>query len=389
MTFLTRWTDRLRASGTTVSFYEGIVEQLAQLRRVIPDNHLTFDGAEQYLGHDSRLIYQEYRAALPDAANIPEFGAVKLMPGIAPSTVRTAPLLLASGRLMRVLVASATGNQEQLRIVLDGPELVISRAPQVRRPRVQPPQIPAYEWRAVGNISVITLRSFADLSTLREQLESFVTDFTQHIQSSRILFDLRNNDGGNLRYIRAWVNNVVRGTWQSYPQMERTEHLWPCSLWNHLVAVQAREGNLDSEYARGEREHVRQGWQMEDRSPAELRYDGVEEGRAAEPYRGNVFVLVNRHTGSSGELAAWTLRRALNATVIGERTAGGCQYGEQRTFVLPCTKLVCRIPTKRFQFDDCVESIGFANDVYLERMDEPAEALVPHLDAIQLAVNAR
>ena len=58
------------------------------------------------------------------------------------------------------------------------------------------------------------------------------------------------------------------------------------------------------------------------------------------------------------------------------------RYAEARRFVLPRTGVGCRLPTKRFCFDEAVESGGWPVDGYLEHPDQAAADLVPHLDRI-------
>ena len=115
-------------------------------------------------------------------------------------------------------------------------------------------------------------------------------------------------------------------------------------------------------------------------------------GPAGTPYRGRVFALLDRNSGSSGERAAVDLRRALGAVLVGERTAGCMQYGQAVRFVLPHTGLVLQLPTRRFFFEGEVEGlrgevegVGFPVDVYLEDIGMEAEALLPHLGALERA----
>ena len=115
--------------------------------------------------------------------------------------------------------------------------------------------------------------------------------------------------------------------------------------------------------------------------PPGPRFDpGVRRGGATDPYPGRVVALVDRHSGSSGELAALELRRALGAILVGERTAGTMQYGQLQRFVLPRTGLVWQVPTRRFFFEEEVEGVGLPVDAYLERIDTDPAALVPWLE---------
>ena len=136
------------------------------------------------------------------------------------------------------------------------------------------------------------------------------------------------------------------------------------------------------------REHLRAAWLgPPPASPTELGL-GIQRDRATHPYRGRVGVLLDRHAGSSGELAALDLRRALGAVLVGERSAGTMQYGEVRRFVLPHTGLVCQVPARRFFFDTAVEGVGVPVDVYLERSEQDVTDLIPSLDRIWAAGRA-
>ena len=99
------------------------------------------------------------------------------------------------------------------------------------------------------------------------------------------------------------------------------------------------------------------------------------------PYKGRVFVLVDRHCGSSGESAAMFFREGLGAKVVGERTAGVQEYGNVRPFVLPRTLIRMYFATKRNYFTVPVEAVGMPADVYLppELMAKPVEELIPLL----------
>ena len=68
------------------------------------------------------------------------------------------------------------------------------------------------------------------------------------------------------------------------------------------------------------------------------------------PYKGRIFVLIDRQCGSSGESAADMLREGLGATLVGERTAGLQEYGNVRLLALPRTLLVVHFATKRNYF---------------------------------------
>lgn len=380
--FFARWRDTVRAAGSAIAFQAGVVEPLVALRQVVPDHHLLIRGAGPDLDTDSRLICREYQAVIPSDAPALDADAVGDIPGARAATLRTAPLLRSDGRVATVVTLSASGGAPALTLRVGGRELASRSRPRPPTPPLAPPDIPAYEYRVVGDATVITLRSFATSTAVRQQLSRLAHDYQAHALRPTLLFDLRDNHGGSLEYIRAWIAQARHGEWRSHPFLEVVGALWPCSPWNLAVERQIREGTIETPEARAERAQLRAAWSRPPPvQPLRLGL-GLQRGRAIQPYTGRVFVLLNCNAGSSGELAALDLQRALGATLIGERSAGMMQFGEVRRFVLPHTGLVCQVPTRRFFTDAPVEGVGVPVDVYLERSDQVATALVPFLDQL-------
>ncbi|HEX2037036.1 MAG TPA: S41 family peptidase [Chloroflexota bacterium] len=389
--FFTTWVDGVRRAGPEVSFRQGVVEPLAALRAAHPDNHFTFSGADWLLDQDERLVVHEFQAVL----DRPQLDLASLrfpdLPGVRWGTLRRAPLLRADGTTCHIVTVSGAGGQQTLRLDQHPGEhdegdglggLHLQRRPATPPPAARAPEIPAYEWRVVGDTSVVTLRSFFNRTAVYEALARFVADFPRHATQPRILFDLRGNGGGTLGYVQQWLQQAVHGSWRSYPRLEIVAGLWPCSRWNQLVMMQIQEGRVDDALAAEERERLRASWPVLPPSQPTVLDAGDRPGRAAHTYGGQVFVLIDRHAGSSGELAALELKAALGATILGERSRGTMQYGEVQRFVLPRTGVLCQVPTKRFYFDGEVESVGVAVNCYLQQIDQDAGEVVPHLSAV-------
>lgn len=295
------------------------------------------------------------------------------------------PLLCGDGRLATVLTLSASGDAPGLTLRVGGREIELLPRPRPPTPSLSPPDVPAYDHRVVGDVMVITLRSFATSTAVRQQLSRLADDYPQHARRTTLLVDLRDNQGGSLEYIRAWIAQARQGEWWSHPSLEVIGALWPCDPWNLAVERQIREGTVDTPEAQAERERLRAAWsELPPVQPSHLGL-GLQRGRATQPYTGRIFVLLNRQAGSSGELAALDLRRALGAVLIGERSAGTMQFGEVRRFMLPYTGLVCQVPTKRFFFDTPVEGVGVPVDAYLERSEQDVIDLLPSLDRLWAA----
>lgn len=233
-----------------------------------------------------------------------------------------------------------------------------------RRRRSTPPP-PAYEWRTDGDTAVIVLRSFrvAD-QRIRPQLERFVADYDAHARHPELVFDLRGNGGGDMRPIRRWLARARPDGWQSYRTTEILRPIAQSKAWNRAVEWQVRNGTVDTAGAAAERDRIAATWPELARAPRLAEHDGRHPGdeSGGAPYAGRVRVLVDERTGSSGELAAFELREALAATLIGDRTAGAAEYGEVVRYVLPATGLVVAVPTKRMDLGCPVEGVGLRLD---------------------------
>jgi hypothetical protein len=165
--------------------------------------------------------------------------------------------------------------------------------------------------------------------------------------------------------------------WAVYP----TGAFEPWVEWNREVWSALEHNRIDDPASVAIRQELRQKWP---RSAGELSVrfsDDQNEGKAKTPYKGRIFVLVDRNCGSSGESGAQFFRDALGATLVGERTAGYMEYGNQRALLLPRTHLLVSFATKRNYFLTPLEAVGMPADVYLppELMTRPVEELIPLL----------
>jgi hypothetical protein len=368
--FFMRWEKSLRNKPrrAKVSFDEAVVRPLVELQLALPDLHETALGADNLID-DPRLQVREYQAPVDDSLQTCDND-----PASASRPV-LAKQLSKTGALTSILTLSARGDRKSIAVTCGDRTITLIPRAEVPAPTTR---LPAYEWQAMGNAVAITLRQFAiGPPEVATRLKQLAQDYPQHALSTNIVFDLRNNGGGSLEYIFAWIDKAVRGHWSSYPRLERTGALAPCSVWNAIVERQIHDGRVDDAQARDEREALQGQWQSQSAQSGLQLTVGEHEGHATRPYSGRVFVLVSKRSGSSGELAAVLLKHALHATIVGERTAGAMQFGEARRFVLPATGIVWQMPTKRFFFDTEVEGVGIPVDVYLEDINAPIAAIAP------------
>jgi len=382
--FFDGWEAGLRAAGPTVSFANGVVAPLVALRRAHRDNHLAPWGWNGRLARRPELAIAEYQARrhftheeLASCA----FADARPLPG----TLRAARGIDASG-LVDLATFSAQSTAEAIVARCGGADVRFER----RRSSTTyaPSDAPVYAWRLVNDVAVIVVRRLfgppADLATLRRLAD----DYPAHAAAKAIVFDFRGNGGGDDSYVHAWIDRAVRGRWRPpYFEIGIVGARKPCGDWNELVAAQLRDGRADLPDARAARDAY---W----KKAALVTPDSVqsvdladETASAPSPYRGRVFVLADRTSGSSGESGPEMLRASIGATLVGERTAGYLEYGNIRPWVMPRTGIVWGLASKRNYYPEPCEGVGLAPTYYLapELVDAPVEKLLPLLLALPAA----
>ena len=281
--------------------------------------------------------------------------------------------VLAAGETISVRSA-AFGPMNELQRLAPSKHLVIVGAGPPGEPG---PGGPPYSWRNIDDTAVIRLTTFQTFDAdIAPQLDRFVDDYMLHRKCERVVFDLRGNKGGSTSYVRDWIARAkAAAAWQTYGYTEVYGRIAYCSMWNPVVEWQIRNGTVDSAEAIAERAKLRAEWPTLHDAPAIRMSDGRYSGYGCDPFDGPIFVLVDRHSGSSGERAAIDLQRVLGAVLVGEPTAGAVQYTEMRRFILPKTGVQCLVPTKRQEFGREVEGAGWPVDIELSAADLTRDAV--------------
>ena len=378
--FFSEWRADVRTLTGTGSVRAALMESLVRLRQAVPDRHLVFPAVDAALATDERIAVHEYQAAIDH----PERGVHDStgIRGAYPTTWRTAPVLRTDGRLATLATVSASGPGATREVRFGPGTLRLERRtrPTHRGASADPP---AYRWHRRDGVGILALRTFTGGAAVAAQLRRFVEDHPLHVQQPVLVFDLRGNGGGSLEYVQHWLARALGGTLRRQPLLDLAPCL--CGNWNRLLAAQVRAATVDAVEARKERASLRA--QCAPTPPvARIQWrTPVSRAPAGPRYAGRVFVLIDRDTGSSGELAAWELTRNLNAILLGERSAGCMQYGQACRFVLPDTGLVVQLPTRRFFYDAPVEAVGLPVDAYLEDPLQDTETIVGHLEAVAWA----
>jgi hypothetical protein len=364
---------RLRAGPSKVAFRDSARVLFEELKQHINDSHLYMEGSG-----DPRGVYTEYQAAITGPA--PSLAGC-LAPQASPTTLRVAPVLAADGTRGQLLTVSARPQGDTLQLICGEKRFALKARPLASREEGMFDK-PTYEWRRAGQAAIIRVRNFSGPPAEQQRLEQLAADYPAHRRSPLVVFDLRGNGGGNDGYAYRWVKQARRGAWDSaswsvYP----VSSFLPWLMWNQEVWASIAQDRVDDPASVARRDEIRKQWP---RSAAELSIEfksAREDNDAKLPYKGRVFVLMDRQCGSSGESAAAMIREGLGATLVGERTAGLQEYGNVRTLALPRTQLVVHFATKRNYFRTPMEAVGQPADVYLppELMGKPVEALIPLL----------
>jgi hypothetical protein len=364
---------RLRSGPARVTFRDSVGEIYRTLRRHINDRHLQLAGMDP----DPQLEYVEYQTPVDGPPpRLERCSAAQA----AVSTVRLAKVAPRG----QTVTVSAHPQGDTLELGCDGFHGTLHRRSPTAR-EAGGGGLPAYEWRRAGDVAVIRIRRLHGTPAERTQLEQLAADYPRHRSAKAIVFDLRGNEGGDDGYVYAWLKQAKRGPWDAhwwevYPV--GSHHGW--RRWNQLVWESIGQGRVDDPAAVADREKARATWP---RRPSDLFVHfepGQIEEHGAHPYTGRIFVLVDRNCGSSGESSAWMLHHALGGLLVGERTAGYKEYGNQRPFILPRTGVAWYFATKRNYFTEPMESLGVPVDFYLspEDLARPAEELLPMLRAL-------
>lgn len=383
--FFRRWRESL-AGKDKVPFSEAVVAPLQRLRDEVVDQHLSipFPGADLKKG--TLLDVREYQAALegspPDFSKCSVEGARR----VYESTLRSSRQRSATGERSLITVSAVANNPLKLHCAEHDWTLNERTATPMAK---DADGTPFYTWNAVGSTAVIRIRRLFGSTKDLENLSHIPQDYFLHAKFKRIIFDLRANGGGNDGYVYDWISKAKNGTWSSGAETKRIGALAPCEDWNIAVYRQVKDGTVDSSAAKAEREKIKAAWPQRPPDFNEKFTDGLIEDKSDHPYKGKIYVLIDRQSTSSGESSAFVLRQALGAVVLGERSAGFLTFGNQRPVILPRSGIRFMVPTKRNWFDTPMETVGVPVDIYLENTAMPVQELLPLLNKLESAGSKR
>ncbi len=379
--FFADWEREVRAAGASIEFQRGVLARAIALRRQVRDNHLGLWGYQ--LAKEPALAYSEYQRVghFTDPALCTAEGVVAV-----PGTLRNS-VLVSRDSLQPLATFSAQSTAPMINVHCEDAPGVIPFERLLPDPGLTiklHDDGPPYEWHKVDHAVVIRLKRLYGSKGDEANLAQLAQDYDAQRSAPAIVFDFRGNEGGSDNYVWSWIKKAARGT-SAPPFFDVTSSsAVACGDWNSLVVEQIGDQTIDAADGRAAREAFLASHPLGGgpKGAAGDVFDGSSSAFTGKtPYRGRIFVLVDRYSGSSGESAPLELRAALGAMIVGERTGGYLEYGNLRPYLMPRTGIGWQLGSKRNLFASPSDGVGIAVDAYLspDLVQAPVETLLPYL----------
>jgi hypothetical protein len=379
--FFADWEREVRTAGESIDFQRGVLAPAIALRRQVRDNHLGLWGYQ--LAKEPALAYSEYQRVghFTDPALCTAEGV-----GAVPGTLRNS-VLVSRDSLQPLATFSAQSTAPMINVhcedapgaipferLLPDPDLGVKLHDDG----------PPYEWHKVGRAVVIRLKHLHASKANEANLEQLAQDYDAQRAAPVIVFDFRGTAGGSDGYVGSWIRKAARGTSAPAFVDVTSSSAVACGDWNSLVEQQIADKTIDTDEGRAAREAFLASHPLGGgpKGASGDVFDGASSPFTSKtPYRGRIFVLVDRYSGSSGESAPLELQAALGAMIVGERTAGYLEYGNMRPYLMPRTGIGWQLGSKRNLFVYPSDGVGIAVDAYLspDLVEAPVETLLPYL----------
>ena len=200
-------------------------------------------------------------------------------------------------------------------------------------------------------VLLIGIVRFPDPSS--SEWKGFLTKVQSGLQEAEaVVLDLRGNTGGDDRMGRALANLLYNSRLWPYPvkKIVRLQHpivhVIRANQEKHKIKKMQAKGLSADELVKNHTELIKKAKYHQPDSPIfETKYYEQQKLPKNIPNM-PIFILIDRHTGSSGENMVDFLENHPHVIKIGEPTAGTIHFGNMGLFILPYSKIIIFLGTQ-------------------------------------------
>ena len=209
-----------------------------------------------------------------------------------------------------------------------------------------------WDKKRILDIDIVKVQRLATFNEHEKtEMQEFISYGKELRNSKRLIIDLRGNGGGDSYYARNFIENLNDAA--------------VLDLNYAKLNTQASRLAEISFYAENEKDYDDKKHEILKDTSAFWTYLPKQEGKIQGTFKGELYVLTDRGTGSSAEIMIKCLRDNIPQTIIvGENTCGKLNTGDPRYFILPNSAIFLNIPTAIFA-DIFTEGTGFLPDIWV------------------------
>jgi len=188
-------------------------------------------------------------------------------------------------------------------------------------------------------------------------------DFAEKVRDCEIIiFDLRNNEGGNPQFIQLFLMDLFGITYSPYERYDKNTFFGVKEIISPAVTQAKLANMIDNPVS----DDFRSVWQSRD---AEMRknprtkflrglsYEALRANQesmlASKKYdfNGSILILVNNASVSAGEVSLFYIKDFVQESIIvGENTQGAMTTGNSLTYFLPQSNIAVKIPSLQIYY---------------------------------------
>lgn len=197
------------------------------------------------------------------------------------------------------------------------------------------------------------------------EMHAFIDSSNNAIKYQNIIFDIRNNTGGDDSIFTQWLINVTSGSYY-YPSMIEVKSLASTILdYNkeYQRLAEMKENTTDKNEIEKQKRRlmeldkiIKKYIDKKQYFISENKYSNdqsrIKVNLGKNKYEGNIFILVNEWSYSASELIAYIAKQFSNIKTVGTNTAGMNSFGNVSPVILPNSRLIYNLPTKVFYYNE-------------------------------------